>query len=294
MRLFELEHETHNEKLDKFVEFIEIMAKNTDKEITDFLFSNPLYRSTRSSSDWFPEFGINPIPKNRKPLSTPPIFQKMIDSYLSSKGFKALRSNSIFCTGSMSFAGFYSNKKSPLMVIFPQKNFYFTWNKISQDFYIDWEIYAHDIFEINFSALKKLEKSKKEFIVNIFNKTFFSLVEKTDMQKLQKEIANGNYDNVFEFYKNIVKESKTKLPHTYSNFIKILFNMINFLQEDIEKITIFNNKSKFLRSFDSKNFEEAVKSGNEIMIANSNYFYFENNFFLSNKNKIYNLLKKFQ
>lgn len=68
---------------------------------------------------------------DRRPMDTPIEMQEMFDDKLKRAGFKALRSNSIFCTGSSDFAGNYGDT----FVIFPVNGFSYTWSPAVRDFY---------------------------------------------------------------------------------------------------------------------------------------------------------------
>ncbi len=62
-------------------------------------------------------------PTNRTPLDTDTNFQRLIDNKLKEAGFSALRSNSIFCTGSQGQAINYGYT----YLIFPINGFTYTW-----------------------------------------------------------------------------------------------------------------------------------------------------------------------
>jgi hypothetical protein len=72
--------------------------------------------------------------ENRMPMSTNENISAILDDGLKASGFKAIRSNSIFCTSNESFASYYGS----LYYIFPVDGFAFTWNKNYQDFYVDY------------------------------------------------------------------------------------------------------------------------------------------------------------
>jgi hypothetical protein len=67
--------------------------------------------------------------ENRNTLDTSERSQRSIDFLLKHSGFTALRSNSIFCTSSSSFAGGYGLT----YLIFPINGFAFTWAKRIRD-----------------------------------------------------------------------------------------------------------------------------------------------------------------
>jgi hypothetical protein len=73
--------------------------------------------------------------ENRRPLSTKAHFQVLIDEMLSHYGFKALRSNSIYCTSAYEEAQYYEKGSGHLYMIFPINGFDYTWSRYSGDLY---------------------------------------------------------------------------------------------------------------------------------------------------------------
>jgi len=69
---------------------------------------------------------------NRAPKDTPERFQKLIDGYLKKEGFKALRSNSIFCTSSRSAISQYGPAS---FIIFPFNSTDYTWSEKTSDLF---------------------------------------------------------------------------------------------------------------------------------------------------------------
>jgi hypothetical protein len=67
---------------------------------------------------------------NRKPLDSDKLDATMMDDYLKASGFTALRSNSIFCTGSLYGVGKYGT----VYIIFPVNGFDITWSPKVHDF----------------------------------------------------------------------------------------------------------------------------------------------------------------
>jgi len=77
---------------------------------------------------------------DRKPRNSEPKFQEAIDNHLKDAGFKALRSNSIFCVPLRRRSSYYG---SPY-IIFPLNGFNYTWSDKFFDIYVcdkDIEIY---------------------------------------------------------------------------------------------------------------------------------------------------------
>lgn len=73
---------------------------------------------------------------NRKPKDTPENIQIKIDNRLKEAGFKALRSNSIFCSSNYYIAAAYSQEGfEGVFIIFPLNGFNFTYNINAGDLY---------------------------------------------------------------------------------------------------------------------------------------------------------------
>lgn len=274
--------------------FITLMAKNTNPEIVNFLFENPLFRAFSPSMEWGILFGVKPIIKERKPRDTPLLLQNMIDEYLKKKGFTALRSNSIFATRNFSLAYIFT-KDDNMFIIFPPKKFYFTWNPYISDFYLE-SLFDNallqyskkfDLFQLNLEKifqnpkLKSLASEITGIYIKVLSKNHLDYEEKKLILSLEKENK----------HEEIMKEIQTKLKkdnNVYNDFmLEVLkFLMKNYSLHDFQKILSINEKSEIAKKFDNKNFEEAVKSGNEIMITDTEYFYINHNFFFSHKDTI--------
>jgi hypothetical protein len=95
---------------------------------------------------------------NRYPKDISIKSQSIIDSQLAELGFKALRSNSLFCTGSEIRAREYGK----LYYVFPINGFNFTWSPVTYDLYNTvCHQYDGEINDNNF--VKKLEFKKTDF-----------------------------------------------------------------------------------------------------------------------------------
>jgi hypothetical protein len=79
---------------------------------------------------------VNPL-KNRKPTSTPMRVQNLVDDKLRAARFKALRSNSLFCTSSLAAAENFSETE---YLVFPLNGFKFTWSQRIKDFTLYFEV----------------------------------------------------------------------------------------------------------------------------------------------------------
>ncbi len=110
--------------------------------MSDFL---KLYRRSRNllyHGEWTyadPLMFIKTSRPNRIPKDTPEELQNALDKKLKQAGFEAVRGNSIFCSGSLSFVKDYGTPYA----IFPLNGFDFTWS---------WKI--EDFYELNFSTVE--------------------------------------------------------------------------------------------------------------------------------------------
>lgn len=266
--------------------FLAEMAKNTKREIVEFLLENPLYRGMKNETLSF--YGYIPVKKNRQPLDTPVVIQQIIDEYLSEKGFRALRSNSIFVTGNLDFA----KKFGFPYVIFPPKKFYFTWNTTIRDFTQMLDISAdlqneNSIFYIN---LEEAFTNKKfyMFFQNLMNHIFY---DTEILPKLQVYYEERNFQNLENTINDFLGDTNTLSKVFYDDILSLIrMTMSKNRQKDI---IYLNRNSKFLKEYTDKNFFNAVKSGNEIMITNSIVYYIRHDFFESRKKEIKKILNKY-
>jgi hypothetical protein len=91
-----------------------------------------LYRGIKQSP---PLVFLGQSRNNRNPSASPGQFQRNVDAAFNMAGFKALRSNSIFVSSSISEAKNYSYEG--VYLIFPVDGFSFTWSPRISDLYID-------------------------------------------------------------------------------------------------------------------------------------------------------------
>lgn len=91
-----------------------------------------LWRGLKSPNEGHCAFFAD-TPTFRPPRSSTHKFQEFADDCLSSLGYHALRSNSIFATGSLDVAHTYGHPYA----IFPQDGFSFTWSPQIADLYSD-------------------------------------------------------------------------------------------------------------------------------------------------------------
>lgn len=124
------EHPTHymDPKLQQAVIYIEKHCKQAlvdIKKARKFIF--------RGSEHAHNDIYIANPRTDRQPVDTKPFIQEIIDSYLITAGFTAVRGNSVFCTGSLSAAEGYGGA----YMIFPLDGFKFTWSTKHDDWIPD-------------------------------------------------------------------------------------------------------------------------------------------------------------
>lgn len=292
MRIHEITESNFEKNFDIF---LEEMLSDVNQDIVRFLVFNPLYRSMSGLKN---SFGKLSILKNRISRDNPQIISDIIDFYLKEKGFRALRSNSIFCSGDRRFVEKFGET---VYVIFPPKEFYFTWNRKIKDFFFGSLIDKSDfdMFTIDFErlVLSDNEKSLKFFkIINKYMGKFYS-------HSLEKYL---NIENVSEYLGSLIEEKNLKklleiyeflqekhYESTLKNIFNILYHtIINvFGAEKVPEFMKINENSQYAFGFDNTNFEEAVKSGNEILITNDHFYYVKSSLFFFNKDVILNKLE---
>lgn len=127
--------------------------------------------------------GQSPI--NRKPMDTTLDLQELIDSKLRAAGFKALRSNSIFCASDYFSTEYYGNP----YIIFPINGFDFSFCR-----YAD----LHEELKLSKQELENL--SPEEFVSTLkYNNTNIKIALKKSMEIC----IHGNYIAVsYDEYKN--------------------------------------------------------------------------------------------
>lgn len=116
MRLYEVDDPALNEMLEKITD-----------ECSDILelyhtLHRMLFRGVKTGAP--PYFERTPR-EDRKNLHSNSILAGVFDDYLASKGFTALRRNSMFCTNSISHAESFG----AVYVVFPKNGFTYTWTK---------------------------------------------------------------------------------------------------------------------------------------------------------------------
>jgi hypothetical protein len=307
----------------EFENFLREMAKNTNPKITMFLLEHPLYRADSYSEGKFGNFfGIKPIRKNRTPVDTPLYYSKILDEFLSSKGIRAGRLNSIFATGDEKFITIFfsktSGKERKSLVIFPSRKFYFSWNPYIKDFYFP-KLVMSDLIEkvlsISYEEMTKYPKETYKVVEDFIEKynmknltgdeydeydehnneedqqeKIYNLLSKFLLEKNSKKRTRILEKIMKELHDTIFSTSSLVSDEIYGDFLKIMEE--HFTESSLEKILKIPN-NEVTNAFTDRNFEEAVKSGNEIMITNDIFYYFDKQFFFSKRKFIIEKLKEF-
>ena len=129
------------------------------RSVEQFLYRGVKVGGSNIGSPWKPRHLQGSAPsifkassrEDRKSMDTPNQIQNMIDGALKSSGFKALRSNSTFCSGYQAAA---KNYGVPYL-IFPINGFDFTWSMRFADLYSN---FVEDL-TINSSRMDEFMKS---------------------------------------------------------------------------------------------------------------------------------------
>lgn len=132
---YEDEYDEEAERQERIEESIQDILYNLKKfcqpymKINPDFVNNPLYRGRDLDHD--DAWTDASAPHNRKPMDMPNEMSKLIDGGMRLAGFKATRSNSIFCSPSARQAQQYGE----LCVVFPQGDFSFTSSWTFTDLY---------------------------------------------------------------------------------------------------------------------------------------------------------------
>lgn len=171
---------------------------------------------------------------NRESKDSSQRLQGIYDNALKSKGFKALRGNSIFTTTDDSFAASYGN----LYYIFPKNNSSYTWSKYEKDLVLDNSEQVIDIGKIE----------KLVYDVELW-------YEKTYKKQLNWYYEDP-YEAMYELDKFFAKIASLKYPKAKSIKMDNLINW-DYIKNDIGPV--------------ATNFASGLKSGNEMLISGEYY-----------------------
>lgn len=285
-----LEKNTIHDEDEKYDMFLESFALNTDEKIVDFLFEKPLLRAMKHNPKWDWHYGVSTFPRNRNPKDSPLVIQDLVDEYLKQKGFKALRSNSIFCTSNRNFVeniimSYEDDSNLDIYFVFPPKYFYFTWNPLVKDFYLenlyDRNSMEFDLFDINYENIENNENVVR-ILLSFFEN--YSKLDDNTKEKIKKYTEEKNYRKIIKLVSNYNKDKEY-----YSSVVFPFISRISSFVPSSEqkKYIILNKNSLFAKSYRKDGFFEAVNSGNEIMITNNVFYYISEEFMNRNAEKIY-------
>lgn len=128
-----------NSEFDKITEIIENNCSDILKLYRET--GSMLYRGVRGI--FVPYFIQNQV-ENRRPKDTSLADQEKVDTLLKGGGFTALRSNSIFASGSF----FNANAYGQVYDVFPFNGFAYTWSTKLNDFYEKYDAYPYDVYTL--------------------------------------------------------------------------------------------------------------------------------------------------
>jgi hypothetical protein len=259
MRIDEVEQHEENSS----ISFIKDMIENCGKSRVAFLIRKPLFRGFRHTNNLNSDFGIFKILEERKPKDMTFCMQKLVDEELKKRGFDVFRKNSIFCSGDINFASRFGK----VYRIFPPMQAKFLWNRKSQDFFS----FSYRVFDIDV-----------DYLVKNYKKEIYPVIAK--LYKLNESFINFDkekFDNILKddmLYKTLV----IKIADFYKTTKMFSFfasNLEKILKEDCNYLVLHSN-DKIFDYFTNSNFEEAVRSGNEIMIKSDYVYYISEDHFV--------------
>jgi hypothetical protein len=252
-----------------------------------------LYHGSNYSK--YSKYSLSNTRTNRTPKDTQVGVQKAVDEYLTLRGFKALRSNSLFCTSDQIITQDFGED----FIIFPIDGFNYTWSKHS-----DWAIDITDVTKPNALLIKVCkflkimsEKLETKLIkLNIYDGPYYDM--RDAWTNLYEDCYYGNND---ENVLNVIEKDITKIQKSfllYDKFIKKYPKSNIFTSEQLRGVKLslkklFDRKSAAKQfcsehKISNTNLEKTLKNGNEICI---------NGYYISIKNdwndNIYDLLKKY-
>jgi len=245
--------------------------------------------------------------KKRKTKDTSSAIQTGVDKILASKGFTALRHNSIFTSSRLEIASGYGIP----YIIFPKNGFSFTWSPKLTDFYQemvqDEEIYDWSEF-VNIHGASTLDYT----ILNMFPRIGYylgifevSLEKHPKLKSLYLSIKNLN-ENIDEMLEEIDYDYPNINGADINRYISQVMEIIRALETEPEIQDILKSKPKLAKDFKkmkseigkftaewqknknlnrsdiifqklgytNQNLNAALKSGHEVMI-NGEYYALE-------------------
>jgi hypothetical protein len=207
--------------------------------------------------------------KKRKTKDTSSAIQTGVDKVLASKGFTALRHNSIFTSSRVEIASDYGIP----YIIFPKNGFSFTWSPKIQDFYHDF-IEEHDITTWSeFISHYGLDPSSIYVDLDFLSDTLQSIIYVLQNIGLkfpihQKQI--GKIENEIYNLKELLDEDQEISPYPsiaikqVNNYIKRLTKIIQGIEISPDIKSVFYKDAKdydYLNSI--KNYQNTLQKINE-------------------------------
>lgn len=270
-----------NTNLSNFIK--EIKTKCSD--IYNFYEKNKLYLFSGRKNQKEPFFKKGPV-INRKPVDTPQNLSYIIDNAFMNNDFKAMRSNSVFCTGSVDVASSYGE----VYIVYPKNGFDFTWSRYFDDLYFFIE-------KIENNASKQIieENQKNSFI-------FRYLGNKTEKYQMK----NNDEDYIYNALSDLIEKLNLKYKY-YDNMEDFLFdnpdlfdarnhsmNELNIIHSWIKKYAKLKkgpqsyekNMLNYLNKVIPKYYQDddlfsAIKSKHEIMVRADEYYFIKHDQILS-------------
>jgi len=275
-----------NEKIVKYFAYIE---QNCDEFLKSAIAENKfLYRGQNDAKSLI---FVGYPRDNREPKDSNLDAQKLMDKYLKLKGFKALRSNSIFTSSDYMQASNFGK----VYAIFPKNGFTFTWSTkhddivlkstddvagkiIDQAFYRECVTLVEEIdFYFMHNKDENIELSKD------VTKTIQSVINSTG-KKLDKAIFG--WDDVYNLSKEIMKTRFVAIVDAYRKYISAVTilngqTLDSDVEDNIRKVylkcsepeAVVRKDEKEIASdvidnwgFKKTNLQEAMRSNHEICI----------------------------
>lgn len=271
------------EEFQNIDEFAKAVVENVDIDVLKILIETPLYRGVSNIKG---QFGRKEIRTDRKPYTNYMSFHLMLERELVRKGFCARRTNSIFATGKLSLAENFGTK---IVTVFPPKSFCFTWNRLLRDITFMNTIRVGGYREIKLDvekAVKLIGVDFAEVAIRAIKDRYGPYAPDSVMEKLNRLAIDVIIDKKFtdehknEFL-NIWHFVSEKAPKLLVKIVVDIFEGLNSgygrgnveNAEKIAQVFSFSENSKVINAFSNSDFEEAVKSGHEIMIHAPYFFY---------------------
>lgn len=201
--------------------------------------TNRLYRGMKTPSTIA---SINTIRKDRLPKDTAKQVQKELDEEFISQGFKAIRSNSMFCIGE----SYNAEEYGEVHVVYPMGNFEYTWSPEIRDLTV--ALYNQT------DASKFVPSDNKTLNVDEFPESIrISIDARAENKGLEKLSGHISTNDLIKLYPDNVPKS-----------ISYYFSKLNLIRID-------TNFSEIVKEYQTTDLVKAIESGNEIMITGDKY-----------------------